>query len=83
MLLLKPNCECCDKDLPPESTEALICSMECTWCSKCADTLLKGRCANCGGELVQRPRRPEATLAKFPASTKRVYKPEGCNNLNR
>jgi len=78
MLILKPNCECCDKDLPPESTEALICSMECTWCKTCAETVLNYRCANCGGELMQRPRRPADFLAKFPASTERVFKPEGC-----
>ena len=83
MLLLKPCCECCGKDLPPESTEALICSMECTWCSVCVNTILKGRCGNCGGELVQRPRRPTEILAKFPASTERVFKPEGCGRLNR
>ena len=35
-------------------------------------------CPNCGGELVARPRRPAAKLAKFPASTERVFKPEGC-----
>jgi hypothetical protein len=29
MLELRPNCECCDKDLPPESTEARICTFEC------------------------------------------------------
>lgn len=78
MLKLKPNCECCDKDLPPESRAALICSFECTFCSTCADTLLKGRCPNCGGELVRRPVRPAAKLAKFPASTERVFKPQGC-----
>ena len=83
MLLLKPSCECCDKDLPPDSTEALICSMECTWCTTCAKIILKGRCANCGGELTKRPSRTGDFLAKYPASTERVYKPEGCNSLNR
>jgi hypothetical protein len=33
---------------------------------------------NCGGELVARPRRPSEKLARFPASTERVFKPEGC-----
>ena len=79
MLLLKPNCECCDKDLPPESTEARICSFECTFCSSCADSVLNGKCPNCGGELVRRPRRPANKLVEFPASTERVFKPEGCN----
>lgn len=80
MLLLKPNCECCDKDLPPESTKARMCSFECTFCSSCADSVLNGKCPNCGGELVQRPRRPANKLVEFPASTERVLKPDGCNN---
>jgi len=78
MLKLRPNCECCNRDLPPQSTEALICSFECTFCRSCAGTVLEGRCPNCGGELVARPRRPEEKLAKFPASSERVFKPEGC-----
>ena len=78
MLQLRPNCECCDRDLPPDSTEALICSFECTFCRACAQARLEGRCPNCGGELVARPRRPAEKLAKFPASAERLYKPEGC-----
>ena len=78
MLQLRPNCECCDKDLPPESSEARICSFECTFCVACATTVLKGKCPNCGGELVARPRRPAGKLAKYPASTQRVLKPQGC-----
>jgi uncharacterized protein len=78
MLQLRPNCECCDKDLPPESTDARICSFECTFCTSCATNALKGKCPNCGGELVARPRRPAEKLAKFPASTQRVLKPQGC-----
>jgi len=78
MLQLRPNCECCDKDLPPESSDARICSFECTFCASCATHALKGKCPNCGGELVARPRRPAEKLAKFPASTQRVLKPQGC-----
>jgi uncharacterized protein len=78
MLQLRPNCECCDKDLPPESTQARICSFECTFCATCAEKVLAGICPNCGGELVARPRRPASKLAKNPASTERVYKPAGC-----
>ena len=78
MLLLKPNCECCDVDLPPDSRDAMICSFECTFCRGCAEGLLKGRCPNCGGELIRRPIRPAAALAKFPPSTERYFKPEGC-----
>lgn len=78
MLKLKPNCECCNRDLPPDAPEAMMCSFECTFCATCAETVLKGICPNCGGELVRRPIRPAAKLAKYPASTDRVYKPEGC-----
>jgi uncharacterized protein len=79
MLQLKPNCECCDADLPPDSPVALICSFECTFCITCATTILAGKCPNCGGELMARPRRPAALLGKYPASTKRVLKEGGCN----
>lgn len=72
MLELRPNCECCDKDLPPDSGEAWICSFECTFCSTCASDRLAGRCPNCGGELVRRPIRPADRLARHPASTQRV-----------
>lgn len=78
MLELRPNCECCDRDLPADSGEALICTFECTFCRDCADNRLPGgRCPNCGGELVRRPVRPADRLARFPASTKRVRKPHG------
>lgn len=78
MLELRPNCECCDRDLPPDAREAMICSFECTFCRACAEGVLQGVCPNCGGELVRRPVRPAAKLAKNPASTRRVLKPEGC-----
>ncbi|CDZ28253.1 DUF1272 domain-containing protein [Neorhizobium galegae] len=78
MLELRPNCECCDKDLAPESREAMICTFECTFCGDCATAVLKGICPNCSGELVRRPVRPAAALARHPASTKRVLKAEGC-----
>lgn len=75
MLILKPNCECCDVDLPPEAGEAMICSYECTFCRDCAQTRFEGLCPNCGGELVRRPIRPPARLVTHPASTDRVTKP--------
>lgn len=76
MLKLKPNCECCNRDLAADSTEAMICSFECTFCRTCAETRLPGgRCPNCTGELVRRPIRPADRLARFPASTERVVKP--------
>jgi len=78
MLQLRPNCECCNRDLPPDSTEAMICSFECTFCRDCVHGPLAGVCPNCGGELVARPRRPAAKLGQYPASAERVYKPQGC-----
>lgn len=83
MLQLRPNCECCNRDLLPESEEARICSFECTFCASCADTLLQGICPNCGGELVRRPRRPQNKLENYPASSERVYKASGCQELSR
>ncbi|HSV04277.1 MAG TPA: DUF1272 domain-containing protein [Phenylobacterium sp.] len=79
MLALRPNCECCERDLPADSDQARICSFECTFCADCVETRLGGRCPNCGGNLVARPIRPAAMLARFPASTERVLKPHpGC-----
>lgn len=79
MLALRPNCECCDRDLPPESPDARICTYECTFCADCVEGLLGGLCPNCGGNLVARPIRPPAKLLKDPASTRRVLKPHpGC-----
>jgi len=78
MLSLRPGCECCDRDLPPESRNALICSYECTWCRDCAEAKLGMICPNCQGNLVPRPFRPAAMLAKHPASTDRIHRPERC-----
>ena len=72
MLILKPNCECCGRDLAVDSPEARICSFECTFCADCAETKLSGVCPNCGGGFTARPIRPAALLAKYPASIERV-----------
>jgi uncharacterized protein len=78
-LELRPNCECCDRDLPPASTLARICSYECTFCADCVETVLKNVCPNCGGGFAPRPIRPATewrpglSVAKRPASTKRVH----------
>ncbi|TAJ70992.1 MAG: DUF1272 domain-containing protein [Phenylobacterium sp.] len=74
MLALRPNCECCDRDLAPDSRDARICTFECTFCADCVDNRLGGVCPNCGGNLVERPIRPADALARFPASTERVTK---------
>ncbi|GAB2177572.1 DUF1272 domain-containing protein [Dongia sp. agr-C8] len=78
MLELRPNCECGDRDLPPESTEARICTYECTFCAACAETVFAGVCPNCGGNLVPRPIRPAAKLLKDPASQKRQLRSGPC-----
>lgn len=74
MLQLRPNCECCDVDLPPSSDAARICTFECTFCGDCAENRFGGVCPNCAGELVRRPIRPAALLAKYPPSSERVLK---------
>ena len=79
MLELRPNCECCDCDLPASSRDAMICTFECTFCVRCATQVLRGVCPNCGGELVRRPVRPADRLLRNPASTKRVVKAGGCS----
>ncbi len=79
MLELRPNCECCDRDLAPDSPDARICTFECTFCANCVEQRLGGRCPNCGGNFAARPIRPAALLVKYPASTERVTKPHpGC-----
>jgi uncharacterized protein len=78
MLELRPNCECCNRNLLPDSPEAMICTYECTFCRDCAQSRLGGVCPNCGGNLVARPIRPPSKLKKDPASTVRVFKPAGC-----
>lgn len=78
MLEIRPNCECCDKDLAPDSAEAMICTFECTFCRECVEGKLNNTCPNCGGNFAPRPIRPARLLEKYPPSTKRVYKPEGC-----
>ena len=79
MLEIRPNCECCNRDLPPDSREALICSFECTFCTECSATKLGQRCPNCGGEFQARPIRPVGKLEKFPASGQRIHRPERCS----
>ena len=79
MLQLRPNCEACDKDLPPDATDARICSYECTFCADCVETLLHNVCPNCGGGFVPRPirpkseRRPGVSLGHQTASAQRVH----------
>jgi hypothetical protein len=76
MLQMRPGCERCDRDLPADAAGAWICSFECTFCSDCAEAKFAGRCPNCGGQLLPRPTRVGDALARNPASTARVYKPQ-------
>lgn len=79
MLELRPNCECCGTDLPGDSPQAMICSFECTFCRACGETHLQGRCPNCSGQLVARPTRVGAALARNPARVEAVLKAHaGC-----
>ncbi|WP_420993650.1 DUF1272 domain-containing protein [Cupriavidus sp. 30B13] len=75
MLELRPNCEHCNKDLPPDSADAVICSFECTFCRECADGVLNHKCPNCSGNFAPRPVRPAELLEKYPASIERIWKP--------
>ncbi|MBR0758104.1 DUF1272 domain-containing protein [Bradyrhizobium jicamae] len=78
-LQLRPNCEYCDKDLPPSATDARICSYECTFCADCVETKLNNVCPNCGGGFAPRPIRPSqewrtgVCVTKHPPSDKRVH----------
>ena len=75
MLELRPVCEHCNKWLPPASTEAMICSFECTFCKDCVDNTLHNVCPNCGGGFVPRPIRPKEKLPNNPPTEKVIYKP--------
>ena len=81
MLALRPNCECCDADLPPDAA-AFICSFECTFCPGCTSERFGGVCPNCGGDFARRPTRAAKKLVKYPASTERVFKPGGCGRAD-
>jgi len=72
MLEMRPNCECCNRDLSPSHDAAYICSFECTWCPDCVDGFADRLCPNCGGDLALRPTRSPAKLLTSPASTVRV-----------
>lgn len=78
MLELRPSCECCDRDLPYDSPDAMICTFECTFCRECVEGVLASVCPNCGGNFAPRPIRPEAHIVKHPPSSTRVLKEAGC-----
>ena len=74
MLELRPDCERCGHDLPPDSGDARICTFECTFCAGCVDGPLAGVCPNCGGDFQPRPIRPAHLLTKYLASTQRRFR---------
>lgn len=82
MLELRPNCEHCDRPLPPDSLEAVICSFECTFCTSCVEAFIGNVCPNCGGNLCPRPIRPKRDLKGgnylecYPCSRKKKFKPK-------
>ena len=81
MLELRPTCEHCNKPLPPDSREAMICTYECTFCAGCVESVLHDVCPNCGGGFTPRPIRPAADrrngnyLGNHPATDKVTHKP--------
>ena len=75
MLEIRPNCECCDRDLPNGDPDARICTFQCTFCARCVDELFKGVCPNCGGDFVRRPTRLAAHLETDPPSAERFLIP--------
>jgi hypothetical protein len=76
MLEIRPNCEHCGKDLPNTSTEAMICTFECTYCKECALEIFENVCPSCSGNFVQRPIRTSKMIEKYPVSIKKVFKPK-------
>lgn len=83
MLEIRPCCEQCGKDLPYNSTEAMICTFECTFCHDCAMTIFENVCPNCGGGFTSRPIRPKTHLEKNPVSTTRIYKPKEQSSFHK
>jgi len=81
MLELRPSCEHCNTPLPPDSTDARICSFECTFCAACVDGVLHNVCPNCGGGFAPRPVRPARDwkggncLTTHPASERVRHRP--------
>ena len=81
MLKIRPNCEHCNKDLPNTSTEAMICSFECTYCKTCALGIFENICPSCSGNFVERPIRPSKMIEKYPASTNRIFNPKDVESI--
>jgi len=72
---IRLNCEHCDKNLPNDSDQAMICSLDCTFCTDCVRDILQNVCPNCGGGFEKRPTRPKEYLDKYPPRVDKVLKP--------
>ena len=83
MLELRPNCECCDRDLDVASPNVYISTFECTWCADCVATFPDRACPNCGGNLTPRPIRPAGLLKANPPSATRTFNPDCRASLTR
>src|ERR1041385_664220 len=70
-LQLRPTCEQCNKALPPDATDAMICSFECTFCRSCVENILLNVCPNCGGGFTPRPIRPRVARRDGLSTTTR------------
>ena len=77
-LELRPNCEYCDKDLPPDASEARICTYECTFCADCVERRLSNVCPNCGGGFM-----PAADPASAGMAARVVARQAACLNEAR
>ena len=75
MLDIRSTCENCNRSLPHDSSEAMICTFECTFCKECVENVLQQVCPNCEGGFEKRPIRPQNLLNKYPVSTKIIHKP--------
>jgi len=81
LLELRPICENCAADLPPDAADAMICSFECTFCAACVAGVLQNVCPNCGGGFTPRPIRPaynwrgDNFLDVYPATNERRHHP--------
>lgn len=81
MLEIRQCCENCGKTLPNDSSEAKICSYECTFCIQCVENFLENVCPNCGGGFEKRPTRPNSQLAKYPIRNDKVFRPVEINKF--
>ncbi len=81
MLELRPGCEHCNKALPPDAPDAMMCTYECTFCADCVDQVIGNVCPNCGGGFEKRPVRPATNwkgnnfLGADPAATTVRHRP--------